>query len=273
MSDVLAGGGSVFAGDNDPEFIEQALPFSLKLMDALLTEQPDNRGLLLAAASGYIFYAYAYVTIPAEEISLEDFDRSLELRARARNLFLRAQAYAGWALELDYPGIGEALRENPQNAVSMIGSDPGRDVEMLYWNAASLGLAISSSRNEPALLARRAEVDAMLDRALELDESWGDGALHEFAINTISVNGRDRAEIDTHYRRALELSGGERAGLFITYAEATAVPSQDRQAFVSLLERALSVDIDANPESRLTNVVAQQRAEWLMDNLDEMFLE
>jgi predicted anti-sigma-YlaC factor YlaD len=150
-----------------------------------------------------------------------------------------------------------------------------RDVPALYWTAASLGLAISSSRNEPALLARVPEVEALLQRAFVLDEAWSAGALHEFAINLAgaSAAATDPAVLEDHYERALELAEGHNAGLHVTFAEVVAVPEQDRDRFVELLERALAVDVDAHPEQRLLNVLAQQRARWLFDNIDEFFLE
>jgi len=273
IGDFLAGGSSVFASDDDPELIEQALPFSLKLTDALLLQQPDNSALLVAAATGYAFYAYAYAALPAERISTDDLDRALELRARARNLALRAHDYVISALELAYPGIGARLVEAPGAAVAGVGSNVERDVEMLYLAAASLGIAISNSLNEASLLARRGEVDALLARALELDESWRGGTLHELAITLGAVNRASAATLEQHYTRALELSLGKRAGLFVTYAEATAVPRQDREAFVDLLNRAKAVDANADPDQRLSNVLAQRRADWLLSNIDEIFLE
>ena len=273
LSGVLADGNAVFESDNDPAFVAEALPFSLKLIDALLLKQPDNEDLLLAGASGYVFYGYAYLAGPAEEISRDDIDAATALRARARNLFLRAHDYASRALQQSYPEVGTALFENPTAAVEEIGDAPERDVEMLYWNAVSLALAISSARNDSALLARSAEVQAQLARALELDESWNEGALHELAISSAALTRIDRDAIDEHYARALDLSRGRRASLFISYAEATAIPGQDRRAFVDLLERALAVDVDAHPDLRLVNAVAQQRAQWLLGILDELFLE
>lgn len=273
LADVLAGGDSVFESDNDPEFIAQALPFSLKLIDALLIEQPDNRELLLAAASGYVFYSYAYLSMSAEELSFDDIDAARTMRLRARNLFLRAHDYASTALEISYPGIVAALAEDPERAVFAIGPEAEGDIELLYWNAVSLGLAISSSRNDPALLARGPEVEAQLQRALVLDEAWDDGSLHEFAISAAALGDEDEAALREHFERALALSGGQRASLYVSYAESTAVPRQDRRAFVELLERALAVDIDASPQLRLVNTIAQQRAAWLLENVDEWILE
>ena len=41
--------------------------------------------------------------------------------------------------------------------------------------AAALGLAISASLDDASMLARLPEVEAMMNRGLELDESWADG--------------------------------------------------------------------------------------------------
>ena len=48
LGDALAGGGTTFASDDDPELIKSAVPFSLKLMESLLNESPNHRGLLQA---------------------------------------------------------------------------------------------------------------------------------------------------------------------------------------------------------------------------------
>jgi predicted anti-sigma-YlaC factor YlaD len=274
LGNMLAAGGTAFESDGDPALIGEALPFSLKLTESLLQEQPNHRGLLLAAARGYLLYSYAFVDLPAEEAQFVDFDRSRALRKRSRNLYLRAHAYASRALELDYPGVGAQLVRAPKEAVADI-DDPDRDVPVLYLTAASLGLAIASSGNEPALLARLPEVEALLGRALELNDRWNAGALHEFAIDLAAsgVVNLGEGAIEAHFHQALTLSGGHRASVYVAYAEAVAVPTQDREQFVELMNRALAVDIDAVPQERLLNVVAQRRARWLLNNVHELILE
>jgi predicted anti-sigma-YlaC factor YlaD len=274
IGDALASSGTVFQGDNDPVLIREALPFSLKLIESVLAEQPDHRGLLLAATRGYLLYTYAFVDFAAEEASLEDIDEARMLRERARNLYLRAHSYASRALALDYPAVAEQLGADPATAVTAIDGESGNDVTTLYWTAAALGLAISASRNEPALLARLPEVEALLDRALVLDESWENGALHEFAMSLqrARTGPVDEAAIERHYRRAIELADGTRAAPHVTYAEVIAIPRQDREQFTMLLEQGLEVDVDKDPNQRLLNVIAQQRARWLLENIDEFIL-
>ncbi|MGD8339842.1 MAG: TRAP transporter TatT component family protein [Gammaproteobacteria bacterium] len=274
IGDMLASSGSVFESDDDPELIAEALPFSLKLLDSLLAEQPDHRGMLLAAARGYLLYGYAFVGTAAEQSQLEDIARTRELRSRARNLYLRAHRYASHALDLDFPGLAADLAADPEAAVSSRVDRGTSDVSTLYWTAAALGLAISASRNEPALLARLPEVEALVGRAIEIDEAWSGGSLHEFAIILAGIEGSsfDAASVDEHYRRALELAAGRSASVYVTYAESVAIPRQDRDLFTELLRRALAVDVDSDPEHRLLNVVTQQRARWLLENIDEFIL-
>ena len=47
-----------------------------------------------------------------------------------------------------------------------------RDVPFLYWTAAALGLAISVSKDDATMLSRIPEVEAMLNRAIELDPDF-----------------------------------------------------------------------------------------------------
>ena len=87
-----------FASDNDPELVEDAVPFALKLIESLIAEAPRHRGLLTSACSGFTEYAYAFVQQKADLIEAQDLSRATELRARAKKLYLRVliTACAAW---------------------------------------------------------------------------------------------------------------------------------------------------------------------------------
>jgi predicted anti-sigma-YlaC factor YlaD len=70
----------------------------------------------------------------------------------------------------------------------------------------------------------------------------------------------------------MQLSGGYQAGPLVSLAESVSIAKQDRQEFQSLLDRALAVDVNARPEYRLSNLVMQRRARWLLSRIDELFL-
>ena len=99
LGDALAQSGSTYASDDDPELVKDALPFALKLIEGLLEQRPEHRGLLLAAAGGFTQYAYAFIQQDAEELEEQDVTAALEMRNRARRLYLRARDYALRGLE------------------------------------------------------------------------------------------------------------------------------------------------------------------------------
>jgi hypothetical protein len=152
-----------------------------------------------------------------------------------------------------------------------------RDVPLLYWTAAAYGLAISSSRNDPELIAQIPVVEALIDRVIELDEAWGEGSVHEFLMSIEGARpagppAEAQARLRRHFARALDLSKGARASVFVGYAEASSVRFQRRDEFESLLKKALAINPDARPDTRLLNLVAQRRARWLLGRADELFL-
>ena len=276
VGDALAEGDSVYETDEDLELVGDALPFGLKLTESLLNESPDHRGLLLTACRGFVLYSYAYVDYPAEVAMDVDIERGRAMRTRARRLYQRALRYCLRGLELDHRGFGTRLAVDPDAAVAEL--DAGRrnrNLPVMYWTAAALGLAISMSPGSAAMLARLPEVDALLERALELDEAWDDGALHEFTVVFAgAVPGQpDYDEIRRHYDRALVLSSGRSAGLHVAYAEAVSVPTQNAAEFREMMEQALAVDPDANPDNRLVNLIAHRRAAWLLERIEDLFLD
>jgi len=124
------------------------------------------------------------------------------------------------------------------------------------------------------MLARIPEVEAMVDRALELDESWGEGSLYEFQITFAGAKPGDPdfALIQKHFDRAQALSGGKRAGLYVAYSEAVSLRKQDGPQFRSLLEKSLALDPDQHESVRLVNLLAPRRARWLLSRADDLIL-
>lgn len=270
---ALAGGGATFASDDDPELVRAAVPFSLKLMESLLAESPRHPGLLFATASGFTQYAYAFVQMDADELEDRDLAAATALRERARRLYLRARDYGLRGLEARHRGFRAALRADPRAAVR---AARRRDVPLLYWTAAAWGSAIALAKDRPEHVAEVPQMEALLDRALELDPDWGEGALHTFLITYEMARqgapGDPAARARRHFERAVALSGGRQAAPFVAFAESVCAQTQDLAQFDALLARALAVDADAALEYRLVNLVMQRRARWLLGKRADLFL-
>ena len=272
-SDAVAQSGATYASDDDPELVKAAAPFGLKLTESLLAENPEHLGLLTSAASGFTQYSYAFVQEEADEVEPQDFAAAEVIRTRARRLYLRAQRYGLRGLEVKHPGFGKALPANPKATVRTATKS---DVPLLYWTAAAWASAISLSKDNPELVGQVPAMEALMDRALELDESWDQGAIHTFMItyemSRSGAGGDPAARAREHFDRAMALSRGTDASPLVAFAEAVTIQKQDVQEFESLLNQALAINPDANPDLRLRNTVMQRRARWLLSRKSELFL-
>jgi predicted anti-sigma-YlaC factor YlaD len=273
-SDALAGSGNSFARDNDPELIREAAPFSLKAMESMLAENPNHIGLLTATSRGFTQYTYVFVQQDGEELEDKDIKAATVRFDRARLLYARARDYGLRGLEVAHPGIGAKLHEDPRAAVAQARRD---DVPLLYWTAASWGSLIGLSKDDPGTVAQLPMTEALIDRALVLDEAWDAGAIHTFLISYELVRqgkkGDPVARSQSHFERAVQLSDGQKAAPYVAMAESVAVSRQDRAQFESLLKHALSIDVNARPDWRLSNIVMQQRARWLLSRTDELIAQ
>ena len=273
MADAASSGGEVFSRDDDPELVRDAVPFALKAMESLLSSSPEHKGLLTALCKGFTQYAVAFVRQDAEEA--RDPEARRAGMERSRRLLLRARGYGMRGLSVGREGFAAALSGDPGGAAARVGAE---DVPLLYWTAAAWSLAVASSPDDPALLADLPRCEALMRRALALDERYGDGAVHEYFI--AFEGGRPEAmggSVDRarrHMERAVELSGGRKVSPLVTFAETVSVRNQDRKGFQDLLDRALAFDArSAAPEHRMENLVSQRRARWLKGRADELFLD
>ncbi len=273
VADALSGGGTTFTSDDDPELVRDALPFSLKLVETLITETPRHRGLLLTAASGFTQYGYAFVQQDADRAEATDFAAAEGARSRVKRLYLRARNYGLRGLEAAHPGLTNALLSAPRAALA---STVKADVPFLYWTAAAWGAAISVGKDDAGLVADIPQMEALIDRALELDEAWGDGSIHAFLItyemSRQGGQGDPARRARAHFERALQLARGRLAAPYVALAESVCVEQQKASEFRELLQQALAVDADAHPDFRLANTVLQRRARWLLDRQEDLFL-
>ena len=271
VAGVLSESGTTFSSDNDPELVRDALPFALKLYESLLESVPDHQDLLRATCSAFTQYAYAFVENDAEMLEDEDFAAAQAMKARALALYLRGKGYCMRALELRHAGIAQALTADPSTA---LGWARARDVELLYWTGASWGSAIALGQDRPELVADVRVVRALMDRALALDESFANGAIHGAMISLEAlpeVMGGSPERAREHFERAVELSHHTDPSPYVTLAESVSVPAQNRAEFTTLLDEALAIDPEANPDTRLVTLIAQRRARHLLDRADDLF--
>lgn len=274
VGNSLASGSSGWASDDDPELVRDATPFALKTIESLLGSSPKNVNLLTAATSGFTSYSYAFVESEAEYIDANDHDRAKEMRLRAKKLYLRAREYGIRGLDVDHAGIRAALSKDSKAALAKMKK---KDVPLLYWTAAAWAAAISIDKTDAPVAQDLPIAAAMMGRVRELDPEWGGGAVYDFFISYDAGlpegSGGSLVRAKEDFDKAVALSKGKRASPYLAYAEGASVTKQDRKEFQQLLEKALAVDPNADPDNRLPNLIAQRRARWLLGRADELFVE
>lgn len=273
LGDALAGAGSTFAADDDPELIRAAVPFSLKLIESLLAESPRHQGLLLAAAQGFTQYAYAFVQEDADELEDTDKVKATAMRARAAKLYLRARNYGLRGLEVKHPNFTERLKANPKEAVKELKKS---EAPLMYWTAISWGAALSAS-HDFMMIPEIPRFEALIDRVLETDEAYDQGTVHTFMItyemSRLNAKPDRAAQAKEHYDRAVALGGGHQAGPLVAYAEFVLAAQKNKTEFQNLLRQALRLDLNASPANRELNLAVQRRARWLLSRTDKLFPE
>jgi len=272
---AFAGSGDVMARDDDPELVRAAVPFGLKTMEGLLAEIPDEDKLLASLTSSFTQYAWAFVLQDADMDELAGRSTlAREGHERARKLFLRARDYGLRALEERYKGMSEKLL-SARDLEPVLDQARVEDAPLLYWTAAAWALAISNGKSDMTLVSQLPAPVAMMRRGMVLDESFDHGAFPEFFVTyeggRTAADGGGADAARAYLDRALYLSGGKRLGVRVSYAESVLVRQQNRPEFERVLREVLAADVNAAPEFRLANVLAQRRARALLDHADDLF--
>ena len=274
VADSLSASGNGYARDDDPELVRDSIPVIIKLMEQIHDALPKHHDLTVALTRTATSYGVAYIAEDADRVEDKDVQAGKLLRTRAKRMFLRARGYGFDALEQSLPGSRALLLGSDRDARNaMIARAQKRDVPTLYWLAAAWGSAIANAKDDMRLVGDLPIVAALMKRALALDESWEEGAIHEFFITYDASQGEGKAAAKKHFERALELSHNKKLAPYVTYAEAVCVDAQDKKEFVRLLDKVIAFDVDSDLDHRLVNILAQRRARWLMSRIADLFAE
>ncbi len=262
---------TVIRSDDDLGLVEQAMAFNLKTLETLLVGSPENRDLLLAAAQGFMLYSYAFVEPRRFDLDFTQFEEEQAVRQRARRLYRRAVDYAMRGLAVEHPGIENRLSRDPDAAAADLTIE---DASLALWAGTAVGAWIAMSTDDPEATADVAVMGALLHRSRELDDTLEGGVVYDYLmLYEASRVGGDLELARSYFETALERGPERRPVVWSSWAETGALAAADRAEFLDLLERTLAFDIDSEPDARLLNQVAKERATWLLKSTDDFFLD
>lgn len=243
---------------SDLRVIREGMPAYLMLMDGMIEAWPDNDRLLIAAAQAYASFASAFV---------EDDDAYRNaLLGRAKRYALDALAHRGIEKPLTSPfEVFEAAVKQTDRA----------DLPFIFWAGSCWGSWAAAHMNSIEAVAELPRVEALMRRALALDEGYYHGSPHLFmgiwyaARPRVAGGSLERAR--EHFQKAIELGQGKFLMAHVTFAEAYARKAMDRELFTAVLNKALATPADIVPELTLLNTVAHRKAADLLERADDFF--
>jgi hypothetical protein len=253
-ADTLA---AAILNQDDPELIASGVPAYLLAVDGLIAQAPDSAPLLSAGAQLFALYGSRFASP----------ERAVVLTAKARRYGERAiclahEAACHWR-GLDYDRF-----------VAELEAVDDRDIGPLYSYAVSWLSHLDATSEDWTAVSELPWVQAVLERALVLDEAYERGALHGYLgiLNSLrppALGGKpDVAR--AHFERAIELSGGRDLSIKVEYARRYARLVFNQELHDRLLTDVVNAPAEA-PLFTLFNVLAKQEAEELLATSKEYF--
>jgi hypothetical protein len=250
--------GNSILDNPDVEMVQEGAPAYLLLMDALVTQSPENANLLMQSSRLTLAYSAAFVSDPERaklmaDKAFADMQEAICLSIR-NGCELRTRPYddyEAWVAE-------RTLKEVPE----------------LYQLASAWTGWIQANSDDFAAIAELGRVKALMLRILELDERYDFGGPHLYlgVFETLlppSLGGRPEIGRE-HFEKAIDISEGRYLMTKVMYADQYARLLFDRELHDRLLTEVMTADPEA-PGLTLINTVAQRRAQELLDTADAYF--
>jgi hypothetical protein len=253
-ADTLA---AAILNQDDPVLVESGVPAYLLLIDGLISQSPDNVALLSAGAQLFALHGSRFAAP----------ERAVTLTAKARR-------YGERAICLAHEPACEWRSADHARVVAELQAVGKKDIAPLYSYAVSWLSNLDATSEDWTAVAELPWVEAVLERALALDETYESGAVHGYlgilnALRPPALGGRPEVARE-HFERALELSGGRDLSIKVEYARRYARLVFDQELHDRLLTEVLDAPVDA-PRMTLFNVLAKQEAQTLLASSREYF--
>jgi len=249
-----------FYEEEDPEIAKIAGASNLKLLEGLIKADPGNEGLLIKASQAFGGYAFLFV---------ED-----ESPDRAEGLYRRGMEYGLKVLEKK-EDFQKGFKGNIKEFGNALKSLQSEDMPALFWTTYCWAGKINLNRDSPRALIEIPRVKLMMDRALELNETFFYGSPHlllaTYYASRPKMLGGQPEKAREHFEKAIRLNQGKFLLSYLLYAKFYAVQTQDRELYKKLLDKILAAKPDILPEQMLSNQVAKIKAREALKNIDEIF--
>ena len=235
-----------------PEWAKGGYHYYVGKIEKRLLKSPNDPVLLQKGCEALTQYTFGFIMEEADRLMTIDYNGGKELYSQANEHFNQAVQYGNKSLMLKFEKYDGWI----SNQSDLTPKFTDEDVPTLFWTAAAYG-------------------GQLLETALTIDSNWNKGAIYSAMISyTMSrpdPPNKKESIAEDFFKKAVIASNGLDLGPYVTLAESVMIPTQNRNEFTNLLYKALNIDMKADPDLALANQINRNRAQWLMDNIDEFF--
>jgi hypothetical protein len=246
--------------ETDLILAEQALASNIKLLEGMVIGDPENEHLLLLTTLALAGYAMGFV---------EDEDP-----IRAGSLYLRARDYGLRILRMNskFAENENKTFEQFSQAINYLNID---NIGGLFWTAFAWAGWINLSLDNPQALMDLSKVQVMMQRVLDLDETFFHGSAHLFFGSLWGTKpkmlGGDPQKAKEHFEQNLRITQGKFLLTHIYYAKYYAIKTFDEELFDKLIKHIDDTPAGSLPGYELLNMIAKKKANKLREMREEWF--
>ncbi len=256
---LIEGGIVALNQENDLQLAEDSIPTNIELLEGMINIDPDNTALRVYAAQAYYGLAYGFN---------ED-----HARKRAENFYQRGLKHGIRALSLlGADNIKTGSHDALESDLQKLDKD---DVAALFWTASNWAKLIDLNRDDSRSLIELPRPTAMMQRVLELDETFYYGSAHMyFGVYygaRAPVLGGDFKKSHYHFDRAREINNDKLLIVDLLQAQYLSRQEFDQQDFHNRLQKIINAPEDLYPELTLLNQIAKRKAALLLNRESQWF--
>ena len=260
-------------GEGDLTVVESTLAENIGTLERLA--KLGNEGLIVKTARAYSSYAGFFEDRMEEAEITGDMETAAKMRAQAIDYYRRSEGYAFKVLakshitfnsprDVEIPVFKTSLRRIKK-----------KQVEPLFWAAYAIGRGISLQKDDLMQVIDLVRVRLMMERVLELDETFYYGSAHLFYAvyygdRSVSIGG-DPEKAKEHIERVDEINDGKFLMSKYYLARYYAYPKQDAKLYKQALQEVLDAPSDIYPGEEAATALAKSRSKRWLDQIDMLF--
>ena len=256
---LIEGGIHAMNKETDLKLAEESIPTNLNMLEGMISIDPENASLRVYAAQAYYGLGYGF----------NEDNRP----KRAVNFYLRGLKHGLHALSIN--GYSNIRNGSMEELEAMLKDTDEDDVGALFWAASNWAKWIDQNRDKSESLIELPKPTALMQRVLELDETFYYGGAHiyfgVFYGGRSPMFGGDFKKSEAHFDRAREITYNRLLVADLLQAQYLSRQTMDKEDFHNRLSKIIDAPDDLYPDLALLNQIAKRKATMLLKEEEKWF--